>query len=76
MGAFVTLAAAETRARVLMDDGRSATYGIVEAYACKNISGTIGVRVLRLANVTAGAAAESGMSKPGGWDFLDDDAAT
>jgi hypothetical protein len=47
----------------------------VEAYACTDKDGNIGVRVLRYANVTVGSSAESAMSTPGAWDFLTDDAA-
>ena len=74
MAAFATLVAAENRAKAKSSGTGDNTW--VEAYACRNISGTIGVRVLRYANTAAGLGAEASPStKPGAWDFLTDDAA-
>jgi hypothetical protein len=79
MASFSTLAAAEARAKVLMDDGKSATYGIIEAHAARNKAGTIGVRVLRVCSTTNYGTANptvDGLNRGGAFDFLTDDSTT
>jgi len=77
MAAFATMAAAETRARTLMDDGNSATHNIVAAHAGRTKGGIICVRVLRGMSLSTALVADGQkQSKAGAWEELTDDSAT
>ncbi len=77
MSAFATLAAANARARVLMDNGKSSTYNIVSAHAARTKSGTICVRVLRGMTLSPTLVSDGQrQSKAGAWEELIDNGAT
>jgi len=67
MAAFATLAAAEARARVLMETGAATV-----AHNCKLKDGTIAVRLLR--PMSASGVTVDGTNKAGAWDTVTDDA--
>ena len=77
MGAFSTMADAESRAGVLMDGGNLSTYNIVVAHAGRSKNGVICVRVLRGMSMSADRVADGQLqSKAGAFEELTDDAAT
>jgi hypothetical protein len=78
MSAFSTMAEAESRARVLMADGKMATNGVIVAHVCRSMSGVIGIRVQRRNTVATftGQDTVDGNNKAGAWDFITDSEAT
>jgi hypothetical protein len=76
MGLFASMAAADARARVLMDNGNSSTYNIVAAHSGRTKDGTICVRVLRGMSLSADRVQDGQLqSKAGAWEELVDDGA-
>lgn len=68
MASFSDLAAANDRARVLMESGAATV-----AHGARLPDGTIVVRLLRPMSATG--ATNDGMNKAGAWDTVDDDGA-
>ncbi len=77
MAAFATMAAAESRAKVLMDTDKLSTNNIVAAHSGRTKDGTICVRVLRAMSLSATLVQDGQLQSRGGaWEELTSDTDT
>jgi hypothetical protein len=77
VASFTTFAQAESRAKVLMDNGKSSTFNIIAAHAGRTKSGVICVRVKRGMTLSPTRVSDGQkQSKAGAWEELIDTAAT